>query len=130
MERGFHQLKDRPLGIHPLWVRTDTQITGLMNLLTLAARVVIYLEQRVRDGLQKAQRGLTGLYQHRDTKPNRRPTARKLLQALADHPVVLTYYNLDGKTGWHLSPYPCWVDEVLQLLGLAADTYTRLLDTN
>jgi transposase len=130
LERDFHQLKDRPLGIHPLWVRTDVQLTGLMHLLTLAARVLFYLEQRGRDGLRRERRGLTGLHQYRDKAPVTAPTAQKLLAALAERPMVLTYFNLAGHTGWHLSPCPPWVDDVIRLLGLPADTYTRLLNSS
>ena len=130
LERDFHILKDRPLGIHPLWVRTDTQITGLMHLLTLAARVLYYLEQRVRDGLRKAKRGLTGLHRYRDRAPVTAPTAQKLLTTLAERPIVLTYFNLAGHIGWHLSPIPPWLEDVIDLLGLPADTYTRLLNSS
>src|SRR5262249_12423948 len=38
VERAFHQLKDRPLGIRPLYVHRDDQIRGLARLLTLALR--------------------------------------------------------------------------------------------
>jgi len=36
LERDFHELKDRPLGISPLYVRRDDQVVGLTHLLTLA----------------------------------------------------------------------------------------------
>ena len=39
VERDFHVLKDRPLGIQPLFVREEEQIVGLTRLLTIALRV-------------------------------------------------------------------------------------------
>ncbi|MEP7190022.1 MAG: IS1634 family transposase, partial [Roseiflexaceae bacterium] len=47
-ERGFHLLKDRPLGIRPLFVRKDSQIIGLTRLLTLALRLLTLIEIQVR----------------------------------------------------------------------------------
>ncbi len=40
LEHGFHLLKDKPLGIRPLYVRKDDQILGLTRLLTLGARLL------------------------------------------------------------------------------------------
>ena len=37
-------VKDRPLGIRPLYVRRDDQIVGLAHLLTLALRVLTLFE--------------------------------------------------------------------------------------
>ncbi len=44
MENTFHLLKDRPLGISPLYVRNDDQITGLTRLLTLALRILTLIQ--------------------------------------------------------------------------------------
>src|SRR4051795_11596829 len=50
VERAFHQLKDRPLGLRPLYVHRDDQIRGLARLLTLALRVLTLFEVLVRRG--------------------------------------------------------------------------------
>ena len=41
LERDFHLLKDNPLGIRPLYVKSDAQIGGLVRLMTLALRMLI-----------------------------------------------------------------------------------------
>ena len=40
VERDFHLLKDNPLGIRPLYVKSDAQIGGLVRLMTLALRML------------------------------------------------------------------------------------------
>jgi len=40
LERDFHLLKDYPLGIRPLYVKSDAQIGGLVRLMTLALRML------------------------------------------------------------------------------------------
>ncbi len=46
VERDFHVLKDRPLGIQPLFVREEEQIVGLTRLLTIALRVLTLIERK------------------------------------------------------------------------------------
>ena len=58
LERDFHLVKDRPLGISPLYVRRDDQVVGLVHLVTLALRVLTLFEILVRRG-QEQQRGET-----------------------------------------------------------------------
>lgn len=40
LERDFHVLKDRPLGIQPLYVREEEQIEGMTRLLMIGLRVL------------------------------------------------------------------------------------------
>jgi transposase len=63
LERDCHQLKDLPLGLSPLFVWKDDQLTGLTRLLTLALRLLTLLETQVRRGLEQAQASLTGWYE-------------------------------------------------------------------
>jgi transposase len=129
-ERGFHLLKDRPLGIRPLYVRRDDQLVGLTRLLTLAWRLLTLIEIHVRQGLTDAQATLTGLY---DGQPNRatdRPTATRLLKAVARTEITLTRVQLDTQSLWHLTPLPSWIVEVLGYLGLSIALYTRLIENS
>ena len=61
MERAFHQLKDQPLGIRPLFVHRDDQVRGLTHLLTLALRVLTLFEVLVRRGQDQSGEDLAGL---------------------------------------------------------------------
>ena len=56
LERDFHVLKDRPLGIRPLYVRRDDQVVGLAHLVTLALRVLTLFEVLVRRGQEQSGR--------------------------------------------------------------------------
>ena len=55
-------MKDRPIGIRPLYVRRDDQIIGLTLLLTLALRRLTLIESQVRRELAQAGEVLSGLY--------------------------------------------------------------------
>jgi len=129
-ERGFHLLKDRPLGIRPLYVQRDDQIVGLTRLLTLAWRLLTLIETQVRRGLTDEQTALTNLY---DGQPNRstpRPTATRLLKAVARTEITLTRVDVGAQSLWHLTPLPAWVIQVLGYLGLSVAHYTRLLENS
>src|SRR5205085_12071474 len=73
VERAFHQLKDQPLGIRPMFVHRDDQIRGLTHLLTLALRVLTLFEVLVRRGQDQDGESLAGFYpgqaKHRDHPP-------------------------------------------------------------
>ena len=61
VERAFHQLKDQPLGIRPLYVHRDDQVRGLTHLLTLALRVLTLFEvPGFAEGRIRAARDLGG----------------------------------------------------------------------
>ena len=51
LEREFHLLKDNPLGIRPLFVKSDAQIGGLVRLMTLALRMLSVVEMQGRQGV-------------------------------------------------------------------------------
>ena len=48
VERRFHLLKDKPLGIQPRYVRQEDQVEGLTKLLMVALRVLTLMEVVVR----------------------------------------------------------------------------------
>ena len=48
--RNYNRLKGEPIGIDPIFVRNDDQITGLTNLLTIAVRVESLIEAQVARG--------------------------------------------------------------------------------
>jgi len=53
VERDFHLIKDKPLGLSPLFVHLPDQIVGLTHLLTIALRILTLVETTVRDALQE-----------------------------------------------------------------------------
>jgi transposase len=126
VERAFHQLKDRPLGIRPLLVHRDDQVRGLTHLLTLALRILTLFEVLVRRGQDQDDEGLAGLYPGQPSRTTDCPTARRVLAAIARTGVTLIQEVGTQGCRWHLTALPVLVTRVLGYLGLAEEVYTRL----
>ena len=127
LERDFHLMKDRPLGIRPLFVHRDDQIVGLTHLLTLALRVLTLFEMLVRQGQQRHGEKLPGLYLGQASRTTERPTASRVLAAIAREGVTVTRVGMGDESRWHLTPLPRLLRRVLAYLGLPETVYTRLV---
>jgi len=125
-ERNYNRLKGEPVGIDPIFVRQDDQITGLTHLLTLAVRIESLIEVQVARGLQKEGKEITGLYPGLPNKGTDHPTAVALLKAIDRKDVTLTRVELDGQPSVHLSPLPEWLPDVLRYLHLSPTLYADL----
>jgi transposase len=127
VERAFHQLKDRPLGIRPLFVHRDDQVRGLTHLLTLALRVLTLFEVLVRRGQDHDGEELAGLYPGQSKRTTDRPTTKRVLEAIARTGVTLTQEDREEGCRWRLTVLPVLVKRVLGYLGLSDEVYTRLV---
>jgi transposase len=127
VERAFHQLKDQPLGIRPLWVHRDDQVRGLTHLLTLALRVLTLFEVLIRRGQDQSGEELAGLYPGQPKRTTDRPTAQRVLEAIGRTGVILTRVGSGEGCRWHLPALPVLVKRVLGYLGLPNEVYTRLV---
>jgi transposase len=127
VERAFHQLKDQPLGIRPLFVHRDDQVRGLTHLLTLALRVLTLFEVRIRRGQDQSGEELAGLYPGQAKRTTDRPTAQRVLEAIAGKGMTLTQVGSGPGSRWHLTTLPVLVKRVLAYLGLSEEIYTRLV---
>jgi transposase len=127
LERDFHLLKDRPLGISPLHVRRDDQVVGLAHLLTLALRVLTLFEVLVRRGQGRREEKLPGLYPGQSGRTTDRPTALRVLGAIARAGMTLTRVEMGDDCRWHLTPLPDVLRRVLAYLGLSEAVHTRLV---
>ncbi|RPJ79723.1 MAG: IS1634 family transposase [Alphaproteobacteria bacterium] len=130
IERDFHILKDRPLGIRPLYVRRDDQIVGLTCLLTLALRMLTLIETQVRGGLLEAGEHLTGLYAGQPSRKVDSPTGVLLLKAFARDEVTLTCINMGGKQYWHITFLSRLQEQILMHLKLSVSLYTNLIENS
>jgi transposase len=126
VERAFHQLKDQPLGIRPLYVHRDDQVRGLTHLLSLALRVLTLFEVLVRRGQDQEREELAGLYPGQRKRTTDRPTAKRVLEAIAGAGLTLTRVASGEGCRWHLTALPVLVKRVLCYLGLSDEPYTRL----
>jgi transposase len=126
LERDFHVMKDVPLGIRPLFVREDDQIIGLTRLLTIALRLLTLFELRVRAGLEKAKEELPGLYEGQPKRKTSRPTATRLLKAIARMEITVTCVESTDESQWYMSALPSLLRRILELLDLSESIYTTL----
>ena len=119
LERDFHLVKDRPLGLSPLDVRRDAQLSGLTRLLTLAWRLLTWLETPVRQGLARTGKPLAGWDAGQLGRTTDRPTGVRLLNAGARAEITRTRLQLGQRHRWHLTPLPQVLAQVLAYLGLS-----------
>jgi len=119
----FHHLKDRPVGIRPLWVHLPEQIRGLTHLLLVALRVLMLLEWQVHAALTQGQATLAGLYPEAPRRTTDHPSARRLLRTFARAQMLLVH--LPGAP-WYVDPLPPLLLQILSLLHLDPVIYTQL----
>jgi transposase len=126
VERGFHLLKDKPLGIQPLYVREEDQVDGLTKLLMIALRVLTFLEVVIRGRLAESAEELVGLYEGQPRRRTGQPTAVRLLRAVTRMEITLTQVEAKKGTWWWLTPLPPLLERILALLGVSRRIYTGL----
>ena len=56
LENQFSRLKNDPLSIRPIYVRNDDQLEGLINLVSIASRVMTYAETIMEHNIEKEGR--------------------------------------------------------------------------
>ena len=121
MERNFHRLKGRPLGLRPVYVQREDHARGLVRLLSLALRVLTVVEQVVRGALAAARDVLSGLYAANPKRQTARPTTERLLTGFQG--ITLTLVRLPGETIRHVTPLSGLQRTILDLLGLPHSIY-------
>jgi transposase len=124
IERGFHRLKGAPLSLDPLFVKRDDQVTGLINLLSIAVRMLTLIEFVVRRQLKQNQEQLTGLIANNPKKGIDNPTTERLLKAFDK--ITLTIVHLPDQVIRHVTPLTALQIRILELLGLSPTVYTKL----
>jgi transposase len=130
LERPFHQIKDKPLGIRPLFVKLPEQVIGLTRLLLIALRVLTLLEIVLRAKLAASGEKLPGMHEGQKSKLEGKPTARRMLRAVAGLEMTLSVIAMGDKQWWYLPPLPHLLVRVLELLGLSTSLYTNLANPN
>jgi transposase len=126
LERDFHLLKDNPLGIRPLYVKSDAQIGGLVRLLTLALRMLSLVEMQGRRGIAVMGEKVKGYYSGQPGRQTDRPSGQRILETVTRQ--RLTLFGTTTRTGtqWQLAPLPDIVKQILGFLGLSETLYTGL----
>ena len=130
LERDFDLVKNRPLGISPLYVRRDDQIIGLTHLLTLALRLLTMIQTQVRRGLAQTGDELSGLYEGQPNRKTSRPTGVRLLKAFARGEITLTRIEVGERHSWHITPLSSLQKQILAYLSLSTSLYKRLIENS
>ena len=125
IERCFGRFKGRPLSLTPLFLQTEARVEGLIHLLSLALRLLIVVEFVVRRQLANTHSQVAGLYPGQATRATASPTAELILRAFRG--LSLTVIEIDGQVCGLLSPLSDPHKRLLELLGLSADIYERLI---
>jgi transposase len=128
LERPFHQLKGKPLGIRPLFVKLPEQVQGLTRLLLIALRVLTLLEIVLRAKLADNDEKLEGMHEGQKNKLEGKPTAKRMLRAIARLEMTLSLIQFGDKQWWYLPELPKLLLRVLSLLGLSPSLYTDLVN--
>ena len=123
-EHSFSRLKNRPLGLRPLFLRREERITGLVRLLSLALRVLTLIEFVVRRSLTTTKDQLAGLYPGNPKQATSRPTTERLLRAFDN--ITLTCIQMPEQFIRHITPLSQLQTAILVLLGLPPSIYSEL----
>jgi transposase len=126
LERPFHQIKDKPLGIRPLFVKLPEQVLGLTRLLLIALRVLTLMEIVLRAELAASGEKLAGLHEGQKNKKEGKPTAKRMLKAVSGLEMTLSLIEMGERQWWYLPALPHLLARVLELLGLPTSLYTNL----
>ncbi len=94
-------------------------------MLSLALRFLCLIEFEVRRQLNQEQTTLVGLNPNNPKHSTDRPTTERLLRAFGN--ITLTLVDLHGQELGHVPPLNALQQEIIRLLGLPADIYSRLI---
>ena len=126
LERDFHLLKDNPLGIRPLYVKSDAQIGGLVRLMTLALRMLSVVEMQGRRGVTATGEKVKGYYSGQPGRQTDRPSGQRVLETVTRQRLTLFGTKTLNGAEWQLAPLPEIVKQILSFLGLSETLYTSL----
>ena len=124
IEDDWSRLKGRSLGLTPLYLQDEQRITGLVDLLSLALRVLSLVEWVVRERLRKADSPLRGIYDGQPGRKTMRPSAELLLRAMKT--ISVSVVQLNGQIHALLSPLSEVQKRLLQLWDMPPDLYEQV----
>lgn len=126
IERDFHLIKDRPLGLSPLFVRRPDQLVGLTRLLTLALRILTLIETKVRHTLATQETTLAGLYESQPGRTTSKPSGSRLLRTFARAELTRIGIKTETTWRWRITPLSPLHVQILALIGLPESIYLQL----
>lgn len=124
IERGFHRLRGKALGLTPLYLSSSTRIKGLVRLLAIALRVLCLVEFTVREALRSNGETLDHLYAGNPKRATARPTTEMMLATFTG--ICLIMGSL-GNTEWQsMTPLNAVQTRILLLSGFSPGLYENM----
>ncbi len=124
IEKGWSRLKGRPLSLVPMYLADERRMLGLVQLLSLALRVLTVLQWQVRRQLQQSGETLRGLYPGQPGRQTDSPSTELLLTAFLG--LSLTVLDIAGQRVIRITPLNPLQKKLLTLWHFPADLYQRL----
>jgi transposase len=125
VEKGFSRVKGRPLGLTPMYLQDETRMQGLVQLLSVALRLLTLMEWRVREALSARGEELKEIDAGQKGRKTKRPSAELLLAAMKH--IHISVVEVGEQYHVLLSPMSKLQRQLLELWGLAADLYDCLV---
>lgn len=124
LERSISRLKTRNLHLRPVFLHDPQRIIGLTWLLTLALRVIVLTEFRIRRELKQLDQALSGLKPSSPSFATNLPTTERILNAFGN--ITWSIFTLNDVQHYHLTPLTDTQTHILDLLNLSPDIYLNL----
>ena len=102
IEQGFGRLQGHARSWTPLSLPYEHRIVGLIDLLTIALRLLVLIQCVVRRNLVHEQTTRKGLSPGQPGRHTQRPTTEMLLRAFQH--VTLSHITINGETHEHITP--------------------------
>lgn len=123
--QGFGRFKGRAWSLTPRLLQYAHRVVGLLDLLSLARRVLVLMQCVVRRTLQQAGTTRTGISPSQPGRQPAQPTTEMRLQALRG--VTRSRITIDGTFHNHLTPLHAVQKRILALLEVPLEISDRLV---
>jgi transposase len=117
----FRRIKGKAISIQPMYLHRDDRIDGLVKLVSLAVRVLICIEKKVWDSLEKTPESVTGIYPYQPKRDVQKPRAERILEAFEG--TTLTIVVIGHEIVRHITELSDLQRQLLRLLGLNQTLY-------
>src|SRR5262245_31464517 len=125
IEQGFGRLPGRSLSLTPRWLRDDQRGIGLLCLLRIALRVLVWMPLVVRRNRPPAGATLPGLSPGQPGRQTARPTTERMRWTLRG--VTLSRIKIDGQLPYYLTPLHAVHKRILALMEVPLESYDGLV---
>lgn len=125
IERQFDVLRNRSLGLSPLFVKKDEQLVGLTRFLTIALRFLTLTEMVVQSELSSKQMCLKGFFRGQPVKATNNPTGQAILGGLARAEMSLYLISTGDREIVYCNTenLPSYLKKVFECMGISERIY-------